>query len=225
VTAARTSAGHHPTLELHVPRAIDPPVINAETEGKKLWESEAGSTFNLKDDHGQGMVPYTEVRARWGQGNLYLLLYAGDLDLEGSIRQPDVPLRTDDSFQIVLGGSERDHVVEVSVLGTVADGVCTRANEPSLAPYDLASARCDRTWDSRAVVAVDTDGTLNKLGDNDEEWVVEMQVPLDALGLIRTGPGTRIPFAVRRCEVGRDGPRACGSWGMGTEGGELILDP
>jgi hypothetical protein len=221
----RGAASHRQTLELHIPRASEEPVINAETEGKQLWASDAGSTFNLKDDHGRGMVPYSEVRARWGQGNLYLLLYAGDLDLEGSIQQHDVPLRTDDSFQIALGDPERAHVIEVSVLGTVADAVCSRASEASTAPFDLASARCDRSWESRAVVAVDKDGTVNQIGDNDEEWVVEMKLPFDALALTRVGPGTRIPFGVRRCEVGRDGPRACGSWGMGAERGELILDP
>jgi hypothetical protein len=207
-----------PSHAIHVPHAAAPIHVDAEMEGKKVWESEAGSTANLKDDHGAGMVPYTEVKARWGDGRLYLWMYAGDLDLEGTVREPDGDLSKDDSFHVEVGGSGRVYVIDVSVLGTIADAVCT-------GPSGSASRRCDASWQSHAVVAVDADGTLNKLGDNDEEWLVEMAIPLESLGLSQARPGTRVPFAVRRCDMGRDGPRACGTWGMGARRGELILDP
>jgi hypothetical protein len=73
-------------------------------------------------------------------------------------------------------------------------------------------------------VAVDRDGTLNRVGDNDEEWIVEMAVPLAALGYDRVGPGTRIPFGVRRCDVSQKAPPHCGSFGMGDPRGELVLE-
>jgi hypothetical protein len=100
------------------------------------------------------------------------------------------------------------------VLGTVADSLCAGAH-----------GACDRGWQSHAVVAVDRDGSLNQTGDNDEEWVVEMAIPFEAIGLGGARAGTRIPFAIRRCDVGRDGPHACGGWGTGSPRGELILDP
>jgi hypothetical protein len=211
--------------QLHVPHVSEPIRIDAEMDGKKVWESAAGSTLNLKDSAGKGMVPYTEVKARWGDGKLYFLLYAGDLDLEGNVTQADGPVSKDDSFHIELGGRGGPlRVVEVSVLGTVADALCP-PSENSAGPADVHGHSCDRTWQSHAAVAVDRDGTLNRLGDNDEEWVVEMALPLSALGIPDARPGSRIPFAVRRCEVGAGGPGACGSWGMGAERGELILDP
>jgi hypothetical protein len=219
-------SGHegHPSIELHVPRAAAPIAIDAEIEGKKVWESEAGSTLNLKTGDGKGMVPYTEVKLRWGDGKLYLLMYAGDLDLEGSVKDSDGPVSKDDAFHLELGDGDRVQVIEVSVLGTVTDASCTAPKDAST-PIDVGGGKCDRSWQSHAVVAVDQDGTLNHLGDNDEEWVVEMALPLDALGVASGGPGTRIPFAVRRCEVGAGGPSACGSWGMGATRGEVIFDP
>jgi hypothetical protein len=62
---------------------------------------------------------------------------------------------------------------------------------------------------------------LNKLGDNDEEWVVEMAIPLHALGVGRGAAGTRIAFSVQRCEMGHGGRQ---SWG-GASAGELVPDP
>jgi hypothetical protein len=51
-----------------------------------------------------------------------------------------------------------------------------------------------------------------------------MAIPLSSLGVTGDGAGARIPFSVRRCEIGRDGPHGCGSWGRHPRG-ELVLDP
>jgi hypothetical protein len=200
--------------ELRVPRVTGPVKIDAELEGKKLWEADVGNTRNFLDDAGRGMVPYTEAKARWGDGKLYLMLYAGDLDLEGTVREPDGDVERDDAFHIELGGPDDVRVVSVSVLGTVADARCRRTP---------AGRTCDRAWQSHAEVAVDRDGTLNKLGDNDEEWVVEMALPFAALGIAAPGPGTELPLSIRRCEVARAGKRACGSWGAAPPG-RIVLD-
>jgi hypothetical protein len=226
--ATTTSSPPERRLQLHVPHATVPIPIDAEIEGKKVWEPEAGRTGNFTDTGGKGMVPYTEVKLRWGDGKLYFLMYAGDLDLEGSVREPDGPVVQDDSFHVEIGDHDTVRVVEVSVLGTVTDAWCydgRGATKDSATPVDVTARSCDRGWQSHAQVAVDTDGTLNRVGDNDEEWVVEMALPFEALRLSGAGPGTRIPLAIRRCEVGARGRGACGSWGMGPVQGEVILDP
>ena len=53
------------------------------------------------------------------------------------------------------------------------------------------------------VAAVDVDGTLDDPSDEDEEWVIELAVPLPAS-----------PFAlhVSRCDTPKDGIQRCGSW-------------
>jgi hypothetical protein len=205
-SAAREPSAPRASVELHVPRAPAPIAITGEVEGKAAWEADSGSTRNFADATGKGMVPYTEAKLRWTERTLYVLLYAGDLDLEGTVTEADGALAKDDSFHLELGDPAR--VIDVSVLGTVSDAICS------------ANGACDAAWTSGAVVAVDRDGTLNRTGDNDEEWVVEMAVPFDALAMPAAGPGTRLPLAVRRCDVGRDGPHACGGWR-----GELVLDP
>jgi hypothetical protein len=202
VAVAALSHSRAPSVTLHVPRVGEPIHIDAELEGKKVWEADRGHTGDLVDDHGQGIVPFTEVKARWGAGQLYLMLYAGDLDIE-----------TGDAFHLEIGGGGRTHLVEVSALGAVADAICDgeRASSRTL-------AECDQGWRSHATVAVDRDGTVGQLGDNDEEWVVEMAIPLAALGLDHAAPGTSVSFAARRCDVGA-GAHACGSWR-----GTLIFD-
>jgi hypothetical protein len=220
VASISSPRDRHPYLELRVPRVLEPIAINAETEGKKVWEPEAGGTGVFKDTSGQGMVPYTEAKARWMPGMLYLLLYAGDLDLEGSVTSRDGPVLRDDAFHIELGREGHVYTLDVSVLGTVADADCAGAvGETS------SERRCDDRWDSHALVAVDRDGTLNQVGDNDEEWVVEMAIPFASLGMAGYGEGDRIPFAIRRCEVGKSGPGACGGFGTGKVRGEIVLEP
>jgi hypothetical protein len=200
-------------VALAVPRAHGPIKIDAELEGKKVWEADLGNTQNFKDPAGQGMVPYTEAKLRWDDRKLYFMLYAGDLDLEGSVRDRDGPVERDDSFHLELGGGGDVRVLSVSVLGTLADALCHQTP---------AGRSCDPAWQSQAEVAVDRDGTLNKIGDNDEEWVVEMAVPFASLGISNPRPGTRLPFSIRRCEVGHAAHPACGSWGQ-TPPGELVL--
>jgi hypothetical protein len=194
------------TTTLIVPRVDEPVTIDAELEGKHLWEADVGATGNFKDAGGRGMVPYTEAKARWGRGKLYLMLYAGDLDLEGTVRQRDGAVDKDDAFRLQFGNGEDARVIWVSVLGTIADARCrATAGHP---------ATCDTSWDSHAQVAVDRDGTLNKVGDNDEEWVIEMAVPFTDLGVPDARAGTRIPFSVQRCEVGHGKQHECGGWGV-----------
>ena len=200
---------------LVAPRIAGRVVIDAELEGKKMWEGDSGTTRNFTDAAGHGMVPYTEVKARWGDGNLYLMLYAGDLDLQGTVREHDGAVERDDAFHLEFGRGDEVRVISVSVLGTVADALCTPSPKGRV---------CDRGWESQARVAVDRDGTLNKIGDNDEEWVVEMAVPLAALGLADAHAGTRIPFSVGRCEIGHGTSRGCGGWGTHPRG-ELALGP
>jgi hypothetical protein len=202
-----------PTAVLVVPKVAAPIPINAETAGKPAWDADVGVTRNFKDAAGRGMVPYTEAKVRWGDGVLYLLLYAGDLDLEGRVRKRDGAVESDDAFHLEFGRGDDVRIIAVSVLGTLADALCAPA---------AGGRKCDASWKSGARLAVDRDGSLNKIGDNDEEWVVEMAIPFAKLGLKNAGAGTHIPFSVSRCEVGHDGRHACGSWGQSPRG-ELVL--
>lgn len=47
------------------------------------------------------------------------------------------------------------------------------------------------------------EGTLGDAHDDDEEWVVELALPVAAAGT---------PVSASRCDVPKDGVRRCGSW-------------
>jgi hypothetical protein len=214
VTLPCLSTSAADTLQLQVPKVTARVKLNGDTQGKPYWDADTGVTRNFRGVGGQGMVPYSEAKVRWGNGSLYLLLYAGDLDLEGRIKKRDAAaLETDDSFHLEFGSGDEVRVISVSILGTITDSLCTQS---------ASGRKCDASWDSGARLAIDRDGSLNKIGDNDEEWVVEMSIPLAKLGLKKPAVGAHIPFSIRRCEIGHDGPHACGGWGQDPPG-ELVL--
>jgi hypothetical protein len=183
-----------------------------------IWGS-AANTHTLLDHDGRGAVPVSEARFLWGDGQLYVFFYAGDLDLQARTTKHDGPVWKDDSVVLTFFSSDgRKRIIQMSPKGVVADGAC-----PGDAS-DLGDSRCDLKWESGARVAVDSDGTFNKVNDFDEEWAIEAAVPLASLSLGKSGPGTRVPIRVSRCEVAYDGVHACGAWGDAREGGTLVFE-
>ena len=88
----------------------------------------------------------------------------------------------------------------------------------------------DYRWNSGAHLSRELDGTINKSDDEDEEWVIEMAIPLASLGL-EGEKGERIGLSIRRCDTPHarafdptPGVRSCGSWGSGAARGVLVLD-
>ncbi|MFT3695678.1 MAG: hypothetical protein QM831_21250 [Kofleriaceae bacterium] len=56
--------------------------------------------------------------------------------------------------------------------------------------------------------AVDLDGTLDNPANDDEEWVLEIVIPLSATALAN---GTKA-IHVSRCDTPKDGHERCGEW-------------
>jgi hypothetical protein len=202
-------------------RVAAPIHIDASMANKGVWDSEQGGTGILRTVEGLGMVPYSEARARWDARFLYLWLYAGDLDLRGQPSGKDADLHGQDVFHVELTAHGATHVLDVSVLGALSDARCTG---PAHEPGPRVVGECNTHWQSHARVAVDRDGSLNRIHDNDEEWLVELAIPWANLGMRNVRPGTHVGFSVSRCEVGYDGQHACGSWGL-AQPGTLELAP
>jgi hypothetical protein len=205
-------------LVLYVPRA-SAPIQPRGGFRVKVWE-DAVNTHALLDREGRGAVPATEARFLWSDGQLYVRFYSGDLDLQVRATKHDGPVWKDDSVLFAFfEADQKKRVIQVSPTGVVADGSC-----PTDAA-DLGDPRCDLGWESGAKVGTDYDGTINKLGDFDEEWSVEAAIPLKAIAPEGAGAGARIPFALVHCEMAYNGPRACGSWGGFGDPGTLVLQP
>ncbi len=207
-TAAVPPEPEH-ALELPVPHAASDVRVDGALD-EAAW-TDPGRTGAFLE--GQELArPYSDVRAVWRGGTLYLALYAADEDIVAPVLLHDAPTWTGDAFQIVFRRGGVEHTIDVSARGTITDGERIPGR-----PFDPA-------WESRAVVGVDRDGTVDDPSDMDEEWVVELGLPLASLGLVGRS-GERIGFEVRRCDelhdLGAAPRRSCAAWG--NKHSELVL--
>ncbi len=201
-----------PELVLHVPRAPSPIVVDGETNDR-AWLDPPGParTGPFQFSNGQVARPYSDARLFWSDEFLYLALYAADEDLESRTDQPDGPLWLDDSFRVRLEVSGTEYLIEVSPKGVVSD-----ARRKPGGSYDYG-------WSSGVRVGHDTDGTINDPSDMDEEWVIELAIPLASIG-VKGQPGARVGFSLHRCDTPKGAARVCTGWGEGQAHGVLVLD-
>jgi hypothetical protein len=212
--SVNTRGGAVPSLL--VPRAKHA-VVPSEEFDVGVW-GDAVNTHTLLDAQGRGAVPVSEARFLWGQGNLYLNFYAGDLDLQIHSRKHDGPIWKDDAVVFFFPqGDGSEKLIVASAVGVVADALCSTHVETPDDPH------CALGWESHARAAADYDGTINQIGDRDEEWNVELAVPLRSLGIERPEAGMHVPFRLRRCEIAYDGPHQCGQWGTAEQPAELVF--
>jgi hypothetical protein len=59
-----------------------------------------------------------------------------------------------------------------------------------------------------AKVAIDLDGTRDQPDDYDEEWKLEVSIPIAALG----DASATVPVHAERCDTPKDGVVRCGAW-------------
>ena len=203
-------------LSLSVPRATR--VLTPSGQFDVDFWGHAVNTHTLLDSAGKGAVPVSEARFLWRRDQLYVAFYAGDLDLEMHEKAHDGALWKDDSVTLSFFGKDgKKRIISASPSGVLADAIC-----PTDAS-DWSDTRCDLRWESRTRIGVDYDGTINKLGDFDEEWNIQFAIPLRSLDVPAVA-GARLSFALKRCDIAFDGQRACGSWGSKEAPGELVLE-
>jgi hypothetical protein len=198
--AAAASSRYSADAVLQVPHLPGSIVLDGDTDDPG-WTQPPGpartGAFRLPD--GSEARPYTSARMLWGDGHLYLSLYAADEDIRSRTDQPDGPLWLDDSFRLVFTRGDVERVIEVSPRGVVTDAI------------RRGGGAYDYSWSSGAHVSPELDGTVNASSDLDEEWVIEMAVPFDSLGLKgEAGEDTRI--SIRRCDTPKESARVCNNW-------------
>lgn len=200
-------------MVLPVPPARSPVLPDGEVE-EDAWTAPA-RTGLFRDATGAFARPSSEARLLWDARNLYLVLYAGDEDIEARDTPHDGPVWLDDSFSILLAppGQGVTYTIDVSARGAVTDARRGRAGAP------------DATWESGIRVGLDRDGTISDPSDDDEEWIVEAALPWASLG-VTPAAGMEIGLALRRCDVPRGGKRTCAAWGEEANGwptGAILL--
>lgn len=199
---------------LVVPHATHPIVLDGHLTDPAWLEEAVRTGPFLESDGPSAARPYSEARFLWRDGELYVGLYASDEDIRATHEARDNQVWRDDSFRLAFDDGAREYLLDVSALGVLADGVRTRASPNTAFDY---------TWSSRARVAHELEGSLNDPSNNDEEWVVEMAIPLASLGQ-KGVRGEKVGLWVARCDTPKGQPRSCSDWGRTHGRGVLVLD-
>jgi hypothetical protein len=192
--AAAVAPAKAPTIA--VPRAAAPITIDGHLD-EPGWTKRAARTNTFLGKDGAPGRPYADARLAWDETNLYVALYAGDRDVRAARAEHDGPLWLGgDEFRLVFALALGARVViEVSPSCVVTDARASRGG------------KLDYAWESGARAACDVDGTIDDPSDEDEEWVVELAIPLASLGL--SPAQSAFSLGARRCDTARDGSRAC----------------
>ena len=204
-------------LVLHVSHAQGSVVLDGDTDDPG-WQGDVARTGAFLLEDGTAARPHSEAKVTWGDGYLYLELYAADQDIRAMHEVSDGPVWESDSFHVVLNDGFVEHSFDVSPLGTLTDGERRAGAAPTGSPRPF-----DYRWNSGAHLSHELDGTPNQPADEDEEWVIEMAIPFDAIGLVGER-GESVALSMHRCDTLKSGTRSCGSWGEGPRPGALVLD-
>ena len=210
-TAAGSADRAH--VELRVPHVKGSITLDGDLDDTG-WLGPLARTGAFVGANGAEARPYSDARAVWGDGHLYLALYAADEDVRATSRVADGPTWVDDSFRLVFTSGDVESVIDISAAGVVTDS--RRSHGGAL----------DYSWDSGLHVSTELDGTMNDPRDEDEEWTLEVAIPFESLGM-RGVAGERIGFSVRRCDTPKGASRVCASWGERGEregAGMIVLE-
>ena len=119
----------------------------------------------------------TTMRMLWDDANLYVSAVLEEPDVRASVSRRDDIVYHDNDFEVFLnpyGDKILYYELEVNALGTVMDLLMNR-------PYSEGGTYM-MTWDFPGLeIAVKVQGTLNRPGDVDQSWSVEMKIPFAAL--------------------------------------------
>ena len=212
-TTKPVAADASPEVVLVVPHAKHPIVLDGHLTDPS-WLEEAVRTGPFLQSGGPSLAtPYSEARFLWGDGLLYVGLYASDEDICATHEAHDSHVWLDDSFRLAFDDGAREYLFDVSALGALADGVRTLA---------IPNGIIDYAWSSNARVSHELEGSLNDPSNNDEEWVIEMAIPLASLGQ-KGAPGEKLGLSVARCDTPKGQPRSCSDWGRSHGRGVIAL--
>ena len=214
--AALSNAVVRGSLVLHVPHATAPITLDGDTDDKGwLLPPGPARTGDFRMAGGEAARPYSHARLVWSGDFLYLALYASDEDIESRVDAPDAPPGpNDDTFRVVFSNGDAEYAFDLSPAAVLTDA--TRH----------AGGEWDRSWNSGAHASREIDGTMNDPKNLDEEWEIELAVPLASLGLAAER-GENIAMSLHRCDTPKRSPRVCSGWGDGEDGrglARIVLD-
>ena len=123
----------------------------------------------------------TRAKMLWDDNYLYIAAQIDEPDIWATLRQRDTVIFYDNDFEIFIdpdGDTHRYSEFEMNALNTVWDLLL-------IEPYRDTKGAAVNGFDIHGLkTAVSINGTLNKPGDKDKNWTVELAFPFKAMGEI-----------------------------------------
>jgi cellulose/xylan binding protein with CBM9 domain len=119
----------------------------------------------------------TRVKMLWDDEYFYIGAELEEPDIWGTLTERDTVIFQDNDFEVFIdpdGDTHEYYELEINALGTVWDLMLIqpyRDGGPAIHAWDIAGLKS----------AVDVRGTINKPGDRDEGWSVEIALPWEVL--------------------------------------------
>lgn len=167
------------------------------------------SVRDFKLSHGKGSPAWqTRVKALWDDRALYLAFECDDRDIFSPYKRRDDALYNGEVVEAFLAtGDDRRRYVELEVSPA---NVLFDARVVNLRPKGRMTV--DPSWNAKGLrSAVRVRGTLNRRGDRDRGWTVELVLPFADLDLPRpVAPGDAWPANFYR--IDRGAPEEFSAW-------------
>ncbi len=119
----------------------------------------------------------THAKMLWDDLNFYIAAELEEPDVWATLRQRDTVIFFDNDFEVFIdpdGDTHTYYELEVNPFGTAWDLLMVkpyRDGSPAVVGWDIAGLK----------VGTHVDGTINRSGDKDKDWTVEIVIPLASL--------------------------------------------
>ncbi len=169
-------------------RAPSRPVIDGRLD-EPGWRNTAWSDLfvDIEGDRRPRPRFNTRVKMLWDADRFYVAAEMDEPDLWGTLTTRDAVIFQDNDFEIFIdpdGDTHAYYELEVNVLRTAWDLLLVQPYRDGGPPIDA--------WDIAGLeVGVDARGTVNRPGDRDQGWTVEIALPWRALQ--EAAPGRKPP--------------------------------
>jgi hypothetical protein len=145
------------------------------------WRSAAWTAdfVNLRGPNGpeRPAPPRTRAKFSWDQRHLYVAAELSEPDVRAAMKEHDSPIFRENAFEVFIDPDDdglRYLELEINALNTTFDLLMSK-------PY-AQRGKADERWEIAGLrTAVHVDGTLNRPGDEDRAWTVEIAIPWAAL--------------------------------------------
>ncbi len=175
-------------------RTASPLVIDGRLD-EPAWGAGAWSEPFLDIDGVQRPHLATRVKMLWDDEQFYFAAQLEEPDVWATLTTRDAVIFQDNDFEVFIdpdGDTHAYYELEVNALGTAWDLMLIkpyRDGGPAIHAWDIAGLQ----------VGVDVRGTINRPGDRDEGWSVEIAMPWTILR--EAAPERRLPRAGEQWRV------------------------